>query len=148
MDDVARAQIAARGVIAGTRSPTTVAAPDTRPVVVRTIVKEDTLSSMANYYDLSLEALAYANNITEEDQNLAIGHDLLIPPGEGALYKVKDGDTPEAVADRFKVEPAVVMTYNRVYFEPEHFAPLQRELLHKIHARFPLGEQFLVYDTT
>jgi transposase len=33
-------------------------------------------------------------------------------------------------------------------FEPEHFAPLQRELLHKIHARFPLGEQFLVYDTT
>ena len=33
-------------------------------------------------------------------------------------------------------------------FEPEHFAPLQRELLHKMHARFPLGEQFLVYDTT
>ena len=33
-------------------------------------------------------------------------------------------------------------------FEPEHFAPLQRELLHRIHARFPLGEQFLVYDTT
>jgi len=33
-------------------------------------------------------------------------------------------------------------------FEPEHFAPIQRELLHRIHARFPLGEQFLVYDTT
>ncbi len=33
-------------------------------------------------------------------------------------------------------------------FEPEHFAPLQRELLHRIHARFPLGEAFLVYDTT
>jgi transposase len=32
--------------------------------------------------------------------------------------------------------------------EPEHFAPLQRELLHRLHARFPLGEQFLVYDTT
>jgi murein DD-endopeptidase MepM/ murein hydrolase activator NlpD len=122
IDDVARAQITARGVIAGTRSPTTVAAPEARPVVVRTIVKEDSLSSMANYYDLSLEALAYANNITEEDQGLAVGHELLIPPGEGALYKVKDGDTPESVADRFKVEPAVVMSYNRVYFEPEHFA--------------------------
>ncbi len=33
-------------------------------------------------------------------------------------------------------------------FEPEHFAPLQRELLHKIQQRFCLGEQFLVYDTT
>jgi transposase len=32
--------------------------------------------------------------------------------------------------------------------EPEHFAPLQEELLHRIQARFPLGEQFLIYDTT
>src|SRR5207237_2501206 len=33
-------------------------------------------------------------------------------------------------------------------FEPEHFAPIQRDLVHRIHERFPLGEQFLVYDTT
>jgi len=32
--------------------------------------------------------------------------------------------------------------------EPEHFAPMQRELLRRMHARFPLGAQFLVYDTT
>ncbi len=121
-DDLARAQTAARGVIAGTRSPTTVAAEESRPVVIRTIAKDDTLSTMANYYALSLESLAYANGITEEDQGLAIGHELLIPPGEGALYAVKDGDTPESVAERFKVDVGVVMSYNRVYFEPEHFA--------------------------
>jgi murein DD-endopeptidase MepM/ murein hydrolase activator NlpD len=124
-DETSRAQTAARGVIAGTRSPTTVAAPDSRPVVVRTIAKDDTLSTMANYYDLSLEAVAYANGISQEDEALSIGHELLIPPGEGALYKVKDGDTPEDVAARFKVDPAAIMTYNRVYFEPEHFAPGQ-----------------------
>ena len=121
-DDVARAQIAPRGVIAGTRSPMTVAAPESRQVVVRTIAKDDTLATMANYYDLSLEALAYANGISQEDETLTVGHELLIPPGEGALYTVKDGDTPEKVADRFKVDPAVIMAYNRVYFEPEHFA--------------------------
>ena len=33
-------------------------------------------------------------------------------------------------------------------FAPEHFAPIQRELLHRIQQRFFLGEQFLVYDTT
>src|SRR5207247_8523165 len=33
-------------------------------------------------------------------------------------------------------------------FEPEHFAPMQRELWRRMHERFPLGEQFLVYDTT
>ena len=122
VDDVARVQTTARGVIAGTRSPMTVAAPEARPVIVRTIVKDDTLSSMANYYDISVDALAYANGISEEDDILSIGHELLIPPGEGALYKVKDGDTVEDVAARFKVDPAVVMSYNRVYFEPEHFA--------------------------
>jgi murein DD-endopeptidase MepM/ murein hydrolase activator NlpD len=121
-DDAVRAQTSARGVIAGTRSPTTVAAAESHPVVVRTIAKDDTLSSMANYYDLSLEALAYANGISEEDEALSIGHELLIPPGEGALYTVKEGDTVEGVADRFKVEPAVVYAYNRVYFEPEMFS--------------------------
>jgi murein DD-endopeptidase MepM/ murein hydrolase activator NlpD len=121
-EDVARAQTAARSLVAGTRSPLTVAAEESRPVVVRTIAKDDTLSTMANYYELSLEAVAYANAISEEDESLTIGHELLIPPGEGALYKVKDGDTVEAVAARFKVDPAVIMSYNRVYFEPEHFA--------------------------
>ena len=58
-EDVARAQTAARSVVTGARSPLTVAAEDSRPVIVRTIAKEDTLSTMAHYYDLSLEALAY-----------------------------------------------------------------------------------------
>ena len=33
-------------------------------------------------------------------------------------------------------------------FEEVHFAPLQEALLARIRARFPLGERFLVYDTT
>ena len=121
-EDVARAQTAARSVVAGTRSPITVAAEDDRPIIKRTIGKEDTLSTMAHYYELSLEALAYANSISEEDEKLSIGRELLIPPGEGALYKVKDGDTIEDLASRFKVDPAVIMSYNRAYFEPERIA--------------------------
>lgn len=120
-EDVARVQTAARSIVAGTRSPLTVAAEDARPVIVRTIAKEDTLSTMANYYNLSLEAVAYANAISEEDDKLPIGQELLIPPGEGALHRVKEGDTPESLADRFKVDPAAIMSYNRVYFEPERF---------------------------
>jgi murein DD-endopeptidase MepM/ murein hydrolase activator NlpD len=121
-EDTARAQTAARSVVAGTRSPLTVAAEEARPVIERTIAKDDTLSTMAHYYDLSLESVAYANGISEEDQKLPIGDKLLIPPGEGALHKVKDGDTVEALADRFKVDPAAILSYNRVYFEPERFA--------------------------
>jgi len=32
--------------------------------------------------------------------------------------------------------------------EADHFAPIQQELLRRIQQRFPLGERFLVYDTT
>ena len=35
------------------------------------------------------------------------------------------GDTVDSVAARFKVDPAVIKDYNRLYFEPEHFAPGQ-----------------------
>src|SRR5712692_5771021 len=37
---------------------------------------------------------------------------------------------------------------HRHLFAEPHFAPIQRELLTRIRERFPLGEQFLVYDTT
>jgi transposase len=37
---------------------------------------------------------------------------------------------------------------HRPWFAPEHCAPMQRELLHRMQQRFGLGEQFLVSDTT
>jgi murein DD-endopeptidase MepM/ murein hydrolase activator NlpD len=120
--EVARAQTAERGVIAGSRTPTTVVAEEGRPIVIRTIGHEDTLATMANYYHVSLEAIAYANGISHEDQGLAVGRELLIPPAEGAVYKVKHGDTVADVAARFKVDPEVINSYNRVLFEPERFA--------------------------
>jgi murein DD-endopeptidase MepM/ murein hydrolase activator NlpD len=49
----------------------------------------------------------------------------MIPPGEGVLYTVQDGDTIGSVAARFKADPKGIMDYNRLYFEPEHFAPKQ-----------------------
>jgi len=41
------------------------------------------------------------------------------------LYTVAAGDTVDSVAERFKVDPSVIRDYNRLYFEPEHFAPGQ-----------------------
>ena len=124
--DASRAQPAARGgAIAGSRNPVTVAAEATRSAQEVTIHDGDTLATMANYYDVSVEAIAFANGITDTHA-LQLGQQLVIPPAEGALYTVKDGDTVDSVASRFKVDPAVIMSYNRLYFEPEHFAPGQQ----------------------
>jgi murein DD-endopeptidase MepM/ murein hydrolase activator NlpD len=99
----------------------TVAAEDVRPVVEYKVVKNDNLGAIAKKYEVALDDLAYANGINQESNSLRPDQTLLIPPGRGALYFVKDGDTVEAVAAKFKVEPAVIMDYNRLYFEPEHF---------------------------
>ena len=124
--DASRAQPLARGgAIAGGRNPLTVAAEGARPVQEVTIHEGDTLATMANYYDVSVEAIGYANGIADA-RALQLGQKLVIPPAEGALYTVKDGDTVDTIATHFKVDPSVVLTYNRCVFEPEQCAPGQK----------------------
>jgi murein DD-endopeptidase MepM/ murein hydrolase activator NlpD len=124
--EASRAQPLARGsAIAASRNPQTATADVGRPVQEVTIHDGDTLATMANYYDVSVEAIAYANGISDE-RALRLGQKLVIPPAEGALYTVKDGDTVETIASRFKVDPSVVLTYNRCIFEPEQCAPGQK----------------------
>ena len=124
--DTSRAQPLARGgAIAASRNPLTVAAEGSRPVQEVTIHEGDTLATMANYYDVSVEAIAYANGLSDA-RALRMGQKLVIPPAEGALYTVKDGDTVETVASHFKVDPSVILTFNRCTFEPEQCAPGQK----------------------
>lgn len=119
---VARALTQARGgTIAAGRSPVTVRTEEVAPIREYTLSREDTLWSIANFYGLSAEAVAFANGITDP-YHLQVGRQIMIPPAQGALYTVADGDTVESVATRFKVDPAVIRDYNRLYFEPEHFA--------------------------
>ena len=124
-DGAARAATAARGLLAGSRSVVTIAAEDVRPVINYKIEDGDNLSAIAKQYQVDIDDLAFANGIDDESRTLHIGETLLIPPGLGALYFVAEGDSVASVAKRFSVEPAVIMTYNRLYFEPEHFAPGQ-----------------------
>jgi murein DD-endopeptidase MepM/ murein hydrolase activator NlpD len=100
----------------------TVASDDVKAVVQYTVANGDNLGSVAKQFSVTLDDLAFANGIDDEAAMLHPGDQLLIPPGQGALYFVKDGDTVASVASRFKVDPSVIMTYNRLYFEPEHFA--------------------------
>jgi len=122
---VSRAAPAARGgTIAAGRDPVTIQAQGVRPIGQYVLSESDSLWSIANFYGLTAEAIAFANGISDP-YHLQIGRQIMIPPLEGALYTVAAGDTIDAVAARFKVDPAVIQDYNRLYFEPEHFAPGQ-----------------------
>ena len=116
----ARPQAVARGVVAGTRSVVTVLAADVAEIPKYTVKKGDTLSEIASTFGVDTDDVAYANGFA--DDGISTGQTLVIPPGHGALYVVKPGDTIPSVAAKFKVDPSVIMNYNRLYFEPEHFA--------------------------
>jgi murein DD-endopeptidase MepM/ murein hydrolase activator NlpD len=122
---VARAQSVARGgTIAAGRNPMTVQTDAVGPVQDYTLSKSDSLWSIANYYGLTAEAIAFSNGITDP-YHLEVGKQIVIPPQQGALYTVADGDTIESVATRFKVEPSVIKDFNRLDSEPQHFSPGQ-----------------------
>ena len=121
---LSRAVTQARGTISAARNPLTVqsqAAPTTSEY---TLSASDTLWTIANYYGLSAETIAFANGITDP-YHLELGRHIVIPPSQGALYTVANGDTIESVAARFKVDAAEIKTYNRLYFEESNFAPGQ-----------------------
>jgi murein DD-endopeptidase MepM/ murein hydrolase activator NlpD len=122
---VERAALQARGstIVAG-RDPFTVESASVRPIPQYTLSTNDTLWTIANYYGISAEAIAFANGISDP-YHLQVGRQIMIPPLEGALYTVTASDTVESVATRFNVDPSIIRDYNRLYFEPEHFGPGQ-----------------------
>lgn len=126
VDELARASTVSRGeTITAAGEPRTAIAPDVKPIENYKLGPGDSLQSLANHYKVSPEAIAFSNGITEPNLSAHVGREIMIPPGEGALYHVKEGDTVESVAATFKVDPKVIMDHNRLYFEPEHFAPQQ-----------------------
>lgn len=70
----------------------------------------DTLWTIAGYYGLDPATLVWANQLPRaeliyEDQ------ELIIPPGDGALVVTRAGDTVDALATRFEIEPDALRDY-------------------------------------
>ncbi|MBI2324799.1 MAG: M23 family metallopeptidase [Chloroflexi bacterium] len=124
--ELVRASTVSRGgTITPGGNPATRVADDVKPIQRYMLGAKDTLQSLGNYYGVSAEAIAVSNGISDPSLRNQQGREIMIPPGEGVLYTVAEGDTVESVATKFKVDPKVIMDYNRLYFEPEHFAPAQ-----------------------
>jgi len=87
-------------------------AADTRKVVTEYIVEAgDTLSSIANTFEISLNTLLWANNLNQNSL-LKIGQKLVILPVSGVLYHVKSGDTVSAIATTYKAKTDDILALN------------------------------------
>ena len=99
------------GEIAG--QPTPQATPELRPTYfLYTVQPGDTVSSIAEAFDISPDFVLWNNPDTIDDPNLLLaGDELLIPSVAGIIYHVKPGDVVSAIgrllADRRPEDPGL-----------------------------------------
>ena len=71
----------------------------------------DTLSSLAKKFEISLETILWANELTEKSI-IKPGQKLIIPPVSGVIHYVKSGDTLSEIAKTYKGKIEEIMAFN------------------------------------
>ena len=113
----------------GTTAPSETYADDGtiwKPVAVNTVVQDgkgllqtytvrsgDTLTGIASHYGVTMMTVWWANKLTAKDE-LHVGQKLVIPPVNGLIVTVKDGDTLESLAASYKIDAAAVIEVNQL----------------------------------
>ncbi len=74
------------------------------------VVSGDTLSTVAERYQVSMETIKWANSMTD-GQTLHPGQDLKIPPISGVVYQVKAGDSLATVAKAYSADAQTIADF-------------------------------------
>lgn len=86
--------------------------PETRNEILEYIVQSgDTLSGLAEKFDISLNTIIWANDLSK-DSNLQIGQKLVILPVSGLIHHVKKGETISGITALYKAETDEIILLN------------------------------------
>lgn len=80
----------------------------------------DTFQSIADYFEISLETLLWANNLNQ-NSIITPGQKLLILPVSGVIHRVKSGDTISQIAQIYKGEATEITAFNELSGEGDIF---------------------------
>ncbi|MBI4235520.1 M23 family metallopeptidase [Candidatus Peregrinibacteria bacterium] len=83
---------------------------------VHTVESGESLSVIAERYDLKIETIAWENNITNGNK-LRIGQKLMVPPVDGVSYKIKSGDSLEKIAKKYEITAEAIIAQNSLESE-------------------------------
>ena len=88
---------------------------ESRPIITTYTVKSgDTLSSIAAKFDVSVNTIRWANDLTTKTSKISVGDELTILPVTGVEYKVKKGDTLSGIAAKFDASQSDILLYNDI----------------------------------
>ncbi len=84
---------------------------DNEQIYLYTVKDGDTVQDVAKMYDVSVNTILWANDISTKT-SLKSGQVLMILPVNGVKYTVKKGDTVESIAKRFKSHTEDIVHFN------------------------------------
>ena len=83
------------------------------------VEKDDTLSSIAVKFDVSVDTIAWANNI--KSYIIQPGDRLIILPVSGVMHLVKSGDTIQTIAETYHADESNIIVFNNLSGRAEIF---------------------------
>ena len=92
-----------------------------RGVIEYTVAEGDTLGSIAQQFNLSLETILWANNLNKNSV-ISLGKKLVILPVSGVLHVVGPGDTLSDIVIKYKGNLSETIVFNELTNENEVFA--------------------------
>lgn len=95
--------------------------PSSRPrmdVILYVVQRGDTLSQIAEQYNLSLKTLMWCNGLVSDNQ-LTVGSTLKVPPGDGLFHTVEDGDSLASIAEEYNASEQAIADLN--WIDPPNF---------------------------
>lgn len=92
--------------------------PDTDIISVYTVHKGDSLPKIAKMFNVSVNTIRWANNLTTKD-TIKEGNTLVILPVTGVSYTVKKGDTLKSIAKKFGADIDEVGRFNGLEVDSE-----------------------------
>ena len=88
---------------------------DDTPAITTYVVKSgDTLGAIAEKFNISVNTIRWANDLTEKTSKINIGDELVILPVTGVEYTVKKGDTLSGIATKFDASQDDILKYNDI----------------------------------
>jgi len=79
-------------------------------IIHYTTAAGDTIDSLSKKFGVTANSIRWSNNIN--GNSLAPKLKLVIPPVNGIIYKVKSGDTPSKLADRYSADEGQIIQVN------------------------------------
>lgn len=93
-----------------------------------TVERGDTLSTIAEKFDISASTIRWANNLSND--NIAVGDSLKILPVTGIAYKVAKGDSVYTIAKKFDTEAQKIVDFPfNDFANPETFTLVEGQIL-------------------